>query len=74
MSNTASLQSQITVNGVARPRANVSFIADLVTELQLDMRKVAIEQNLKIVPRSAYATTRICDGDAIEIVGFIGGG
>ncbi len=74
MSNTASLQSQITVNGVARPRANVSSIADLVTELQLDMRKVAIEQNLNIVPRSAYATTRICDGDAIEIVGFIGGG
>ncbi len=68
------MQSQITVNGVARPRANVSFIADLVTELQLDSRKVAVEHNLKIIPRSAYATTQIMDGDAIEIVGFIGGG
>ena len=74
MSNTAALQSQITVNGQARPVANLVFISDLVAELQLDMRKVAIEQNLKIVPRSAYTTTRICDGDAIEIVGFIGGG
>ena len=74
MSNTATAQSQITVNGQARPRANLVFVSDLVAELQLDVRKVAVEKNLNIIPRSAYATTPIMDGDAIEIVGFIGGG
>jgi len=68
------MQSQITVNGQARPAADLVFISDLVAELKLDVRKVAVEQNLKIIPRSAYATTQIMDGDVIEIVGFIGGG
>ena len=74
MHTTSAKQSQITVNGQARPAADLVFISDLVAELQLDMRKVAIEQNRTIIPRSAYATTPIHDGDAIEIVSFIGGG
>lgn len=74
MLTTSAQASQITVNGVARPRADLSFVSDLITELALDARKVAIERNMAIVPRSAYATTPIMDGDAIEIVGFIGGG
>lgn len=74
MSNTATASAQITVNGAARPRANLVLVSDLIAELNLDPRKVAIERNLAIVPRSAYATTPILDGDAIEIVGFIGGG
>ncbi len=74
MSNTSTTQPQITVNGAARPRADLCFIGDLIAELKLDAKKVAIERNLEIVPRSAYATTQIMDGDAIEIVGFIGGG
>ena len=40
----------------------------------LDGRKVAIERNLEIVPRSAYGKTVLADGDRIEIVHFIGGG
>lgn len=74
MSNTASTVSQITVNGQARGIANLHYVSDLIAELALDPRKVAIERNLAIVPRSAYANTPIMDGDAIEIVGFIGGG
>lgn len=74
MTNTAQKLSQITVNGAARPRADLGFVSDLIAELKLDSRKVAIERNLEIVPRSAYETTPIMDGDAIEIVGFIGGG
>ncbi len=74
MLNTAKAISQITVNGAARPRANLSLVSDLIAELALDPRRVAIERNLAIVPRSAYATTPIMDGDAIEVVGFIGGG
>jgi thiamine biosynthesis protein ThiS len=50
------------------------MLSDLIAELALDPRAVAIERNREIVPRSAYATTPIMDGDAIEVVGFIGGG
>ena len=74
MSSIATAQLQITVNGQARPLAGLKMVSDLVAELGLDARKVAVEKNLAIVPRSAYATTPIMDGDAIEIVGFIGGG
>ncbi|MFZ4540560.1 MAG: sulfur carrier protein ThiS [Rickettsiales bacterium] len=74
MSNISITPAQITVNGQARPAANLKLISDLIAELSLDPRKVAIERNLMIVPRSAYENTPIMDGDAIEIVGFIGGG
>ena len=74
MPNTSTTASQITINGAQRPRAQLQMVSDLIAELKLDARKVAIEKNLAIVPRSAYATTPIMDGDAIEIVGFIGGG
>ena len=74
MSSTSTATSQITVNGQARPAANLVLVSDLIAELKLDAKKVAIERNLAIVPRSAYASTPIMDGDAIEIVGFIGGG
>ena len=74
MLNTSTISAQITVNGQARPAAHLRVVSDLIAELALDPRKIAIERNLDIVPRSAYATTPIMDGDAIEIVGFIGGG
>jgi thiamine biosynthesis protein ThiS len=74
MTSTANPSAQITVNGQARPAANMHTVSDLIATLNLDPRKVAIERNLAIVPRSAYASTPIMDGDAIEIVGFIGGG
>lgn len=74
MHNTLAAISQITVNGTARPRADLKFVSDLIAELALDTRKIAIERNGAIIPRSAYDTTAIMDGDAVEIVGFIGGG
>lgn len=74
MTNTALQNSQITINGQARPAAKLSLVSDIVAELNLDPRKVAIELNRAIVPRSNYATTPVVPGDAIEIVGFIGGG
>ena len=46
----------------------------LVEELGLDPRKVAIERNLEIVPKSLHPTTTLTDGDRIEIVQFVGGG
>ena len=62
------------VNGEPRSFSGLSNIAGLVSALGLDGRKVAVERNLEIVPRSAYLTTEVVDGDRIEIVHFIGGG
>jgi thiamine biosynthesis protein ThiS len=64
----------LTINGEARAVGAVGVVAELVASLGLDPRKVAVERNLEIVPRSAYAATRLSEGDRIEIVHFIGGG
>jgi sulfur carrier protein len=64
----------LTVNGELRGFEGVADVAGLVAALGLDPRKVAVERNLEIVPRSAYAATGLSDGDRIEIVHFIGGG
>ena len=64
---------RLVVNGEASD-VEVDTIAALVALLGLDRRKVAVERNLEIVPRSAHATTALQDGDRIEIVAFVGGG
>ena len=64
----------LTINGEQRAFGGLSSVAALVAELGLDARKVAVERNLEIVPRSAYGKTALVDGDRIEIVHFIGGG
>ena len=65
---------QLTINGETRAFSGVADVAALVAALGLDTKKVAVERNLEIVPRSAYAKTGLTDGDRIEIVHFIGGG
>jgi thiamine biosynthesis protein ThiS len=62
------------VNGEERSLEAVADVAGLVAALGLDGRKVAVERNLQIVPRSTYGSTALSDGDRIEIVHFIGGG
>ena len=64
---------RLTVNGEAMEVA-APTVAALVAALKLDGRKLAVERNLAIVPRSAYGATRLVDGDRIEIVAFVGGG
>jgi thiamine biosynthesis protein ThiS len=64
---------RLTINGEDKT-IHAAHIAALVTSLGLDSRKVAVERNLQIVPRSLYAQTALSDGDRIEIVHFIGGG
>ena len=73
ISVTGAVLLRIHVNGEAREVAARTILA-LVEELALDPRKVAVERNLEIVPRSTYADTPVIDGDQIEIVTFIGGG
>ena len=65
---------RLTINGETREVAPVGTLSDLVQALSLDARKVAIERNLEIVPRSLHAQTPVAEGDRIEIVHFIGGG
>ena len=64
----------LTINGETRVFGAVGDLAALVASLGLDPRKVAVERNLEIVPRSAYGSTVLAEGDRIEIVHFIGGG
>ena len=64
---------RIQVNGEDRDTASAT-ISDLIGELALDPRKVAVERNLEIVPRSLHGGTRLADGDRIELVQFVGGG
>ena len=49
-------------------------IADLLARLDIDPRRVAVERNLVVIKRAAYATTPVGEGDEIEIVNFVGGG
>lgn len=65
---------QLILNGETRTFDRLADVAALVAELGLDPRKVAVERNLEIVPKSAYGVTPLMDGDRIEIVHFIGGG
>ena len=65
---------RLTINGEPRDLAPVATLAELIAALELDTRKVAVERNLEIVPRSLHAATPVADGDRIEIVHFIGGG
>ena len=64
----------VTVNGEARQFADALTVAGLLEALRLDARKVALERNLEIVPRSLYGETGLDEGDTVEIVHFIGGG
>ncbi|MEK9944939.1 MAG: sulfur carrier protein ThiS [Alphaproteobacteria bacterium] len=65
---------ELTINGEPRRFDAPISVAQLLQNLDLDARKVALERNLEIVPRSAFETTTLGEGDKIEIVHFIGGG
>ncbi len=65
---------ELVVNGEALRLAGATNVAALLDHLRLDRRKVAVELNEEIVPRSVYDTTRLRPADRLEIVHFIGGG
>ena len=64
----------LSLNGETRSFPGPLSVAGLLGVLDLDMRKVAVERNEEIVPRSIYADTALITGDTLEIVHFIGGG
>jgi thiazole synthase len=64
----------IRVNGEPRRVPGGISVAAMLEELGLDRRKVAVERNLEIVPRATLGEVAVADGDAYEIVRFVGGG
>ena len=64
----------VTVNGVPRNVEDVRTIAELVVQLGLTGKRIAVERNGEVVPRSRYADTPLVRGDRLEIVGAVGGG
>ena len=65
---------EISVNGAARRFEPEIDIAALLEQLQLAGKRVAVERNGEIVPRSRFAQTALADGDRLEIVVAVGGG
>ena len=65
---------RITLNGDSRVLERRMTITELLAELEIDPRRVAVERNYIIIKRDAYATTPVDNGDQIEIVNFVGGG
>lgn len=63
------------INGNVRQFDAADFTVEmLVTRLGLTGKRLAIERNGEIVPRSTFAQTALNDGDQLEIVGAVGGG
>jgi sulfur carrier protein len=73
MSDTIELV-RLTVNGETMELARGTTMAGLIAQLELDTRKVAVERNREIVPRSTYGAVMLEARDELEIVHFIGGG
>ena len=65
---------QVTINGAARVFQEPLDLDGLLRQLDLAGRKLAVERNGEIVPRSAHGATRLADGDRLEIVVAVGGG
>jgi len=64
----------IILNGDPHELAGPLSVTDLLSSLAIDPRRVAVEHNLAVVKRVAYDATLVDDGDAVEIVNFVGGG
>ena len=64
----------IILNGDKRELAAPVSVSELLQQLEIDERRVAVELNLTVVKKAAYHSSVIKDGDEVEIVNFVGGG
>jgi thiamine biosynthesis protein ThiS len=64
----------VKLNGEPRRVTAGSTIAAMLSQLGLKAERVAVERNREIVPRSTLSEVEVRDGDAFEIVHFVGGG
>jgi len=65
---------QICVNGSTKAYERPLAVSELLQEMEMAGRKVAVERNGEIVPRGAHTSTLLNDGDRLEIVAAVGGG
>ncbi|MBR3760386.1 MAG: sulfur carrier protein ThiS [Ruminococcus sp.] len=63
----------IKINGIEKDSAGKS-VAEFLAENGYDIKRVAVEMNEDILPKSQYESTFLKDGDVIEVVSFVGGG
>jgi len=64
----------LTINGEERQFTGVTTISDLVSQLGLKPDRVAIELNRELIRRDQWSQTKLCNGDKLEMVHFVGGG
>ena len=64
----------VVINGEQRNVTPGATLLELLKELELDPRAVVVEHNRKIVRRAGLAAVAVAEGDAIELVHFVGGG
>jgi thiamine biosynthesis protein ThiS len=64
----------ITLNGERHELPGPLTVSELLSRLDIDARRVAIELNLQVLKRGTFDTTSIREGDEVEIVNFVGGG
>lgn len=64
----------IRLNGEPYDLPGPLTVSELLTHLQIDARRVAVELNLEVLKRTAYPTATIVEGDEVEVVNFVGGG
>jgi sulfur carrier protein len=65
---------QLSVNGTSKELPQDATIRDLVVQLGLANRPVAVEVNKQLVPHRQHEQTKLSDGDQVEIVTLVGGG
>jgi len=64
----------VIINGEPQRLTDGVTIADLINQLGLNQRRIAVEVNRDIIGREHYAAQALRDGDEVEIVHFVGGG
>jgi len=64
----------ITINGEARRLPSSQTVASLIAELGYAGKRIAVERNGEIVPKSQHVSTSLNEGDRLEIVVAVGGG
>ena len=64
----------ITLNGEPFELSGPLTVAELLSHLEVDARRVAVEHNITVLKRTAFDDTIVREGDQVEIVNFVGGG
>jgi len=64
----------VSINGAARDFQQAISVAELIKDMKLGDKRIALERNGEIVPRSQFEQQMLADGDKLEIVVAVGGG